>query len=119
MPGPASPAPQRILVATDRSASADQAVRWAAELADRCAADLVVFQVILPHAGDSASDGQNEAALGDASHNLRVFAQDVAGVRGHARVVVDADPASAILEAVDAERAAVPSSSSTRYATIR
>ncbi len=45
----------RILVATDRSATADLAVRWAAELASRYSAELIVLQVLAP-AADAAAD---------------------------------------------------------------
>ena len=104
MPAPAT-SPQRILVATDRSASADQAVHWAADLAEAYKAELVVVRVLVPESQDGASATLTDSRLRDAEQDLRQFASQLAGARGRARVVVDADPASAILESIDAERA--------------
>ena len=36
------------MVATDRSKSADHAVAWAADMADRYEAELVILQVLVP-----------------------------------------------------------------------
>jgi ubiquinone biosynthesis protein len=41
---------RRILVATDRSQSADRAVRWAAEMAARYEAELLLLQVVAERA---------------------------------------------------------------------
>ena len=41
---------RRILVATDRSESADRAVRWAADMAERYEAELLVLQVVAERA---------------------------------------------------------------------
>ena len=41
---------RRILVATDRSQSADRAVRWAADMAERYEAELLVLQVVAERA---------------------------------------------------------------------
>ena len=95
----------RILVATDRSATADSAVRWAGELAARYSAELVVLQVLTPAPG-AAADGVADAALEEArkakaEFDLRQFATSVADSRGRARIVVDADPAQAIVRAID------------------
>ncbi|MGQ0443810.1 MAG: universal stress protein, partial [Beijerinckiaceae bacterium] len=38
---------RRVMVGTDRSETADQAVRWAASLAERCGAELIVVQIIV------------------------------------------------------------------------
>ena len=40
---------QRVMVGTDRSETADRAVRWAAEFAGRYDAELFVVQVEVPH----------------------------------------------------------------------
>jgi ubiquinone biosynthesis protein len=72
---------QRILVATDRSTTADYAVGWAAEMADRYEAELVVLQV-----GAAAVE------------ELQAFARQVAGDRGRARVASGDDPAKVICE---------------------
>ena len=72
---------QRILVATDRSTTADYAVAWAAEMAERYEAELVLLQV-----GAAAVE------------ELQAFARDVAGDRGRARVASGDDPAKVICE---------------------
>src|SRR3712207_203756 len=91
------PSVDRVLVATDRSETADRAVRWAANVAATYGAELLLLQV-LP-AGDSVP----EVALSLADEELRRFAEELAGGRGRARVVAGDDPAQAILDAVDAE----------------
>jgi ubiquinone biosynthesis protein len=47
---------RRILVATDRSQSADQAVRWAADMAARYEAELLVLQVVAERAAEALSE---------------------------------------------------------------
>ena len=47
----------RILVATDRSDSADRAVRWAAEMADRYQAELILLHVVVPQTAGAEPDG--------------------------------------------------------------
>ena len=84
---------RRILVATDRSASADLAVEWAAEMASRYGAELLVLRVLGP-------DGP---AVGSAEADLREHAAQVAGERGRARVVADSDPSAAIVRAAEEE----------------
>ena len=92
-----TPSVDRVMVATDRSETADRAVRWAANVAAAYRAELLLLQV-LP--GDDAP----EVALSLADEELRRFAEEIAGARGRARVVVDDDPARAILDAVEVER---------------
>jgi predicted unusual protein kinase regulating ubiquinone biosynthesis (AarF/ABC1/UbiB family)/nucleotide-binding universal stress UspA family protein len=92
---------RKILVATDRSESADRAVRWAAEMADRYQAELILLQVVFPQAA-----GEADGRLTTGTHELAVAqlqqdALEVAGERGRARVVVDEDPARAIVQASD------------------
>lgn len=84
---------RRILVATDRSASADLAVEWAAEMASRYGAELLVLRVLGP-------DGP--AAAG-AEADLREHAARVAGERGRSRVVAGADPSAAIVRVAEEE----------------
>ncbi|MBV9543013.1 MAG: universal stress protein [Chloroflexi bacterium] len=96
-------APRRILVATDRSASADEAVHWAANLARTLEADLLLLQVLVPPSPEAPVDDR----LTNAQAELQVFAEQLAGSRGRARVVVDDDPASAILEAIVNDQADV------------
>ena len=108
---PASgPAPtgtvRTVAVATDRSATAERAVRWAAEMAERYGAELYVIQVVVPQSEPTTQYGQAEAtrasAMGEA---LASYARELAGDRGHARVVVDDDPARAIVETAEASGA--------------
>jgi predicted unusual protein kinase regulating ubiquinone biosynthesis (AarF/ABC1/UbiB family)/nucleotide-binding universal stress UspA family protein len=101
-----TPALRRLLVATDRSASADAAVRWAANMAAAQAADLIVVQVVVPPLTRNGSQpDMPQETLDDALAVLTRFARELAGARGHARVVVDDDPARAILRAIDEEGA--------------
>jgi ubiquinone biosynthesis protein len=93
-----SPSVGRVMVATDRSETADRAVRWAANVAAAYGAELLLFQVL------PAGDGVPEVARGLAGEELRLFAEELAGPRGRARVAVGEDPAQAILDAVEEER---------------
>jgi ubiquinone biosynthesis protein len=80
----------RILVATDRTATADYAVGWAAEMAERYDAELVVLQVA--------------SSAGSASvEELQQFAVELAGTRAKARVASGEDPASVICEVGEQE----------------
>ena len=88
---------RRVMVATDRSETADRAVRWAARLAAAHEAELLLLQVL----GGGADPDDAVAA---ATTGLQGFAEELAGPRGRAKVVVAADPADAILDAVEAER---------------
>jgi ubiquinone biosynthesis protein len=47
---------RRILVATDRSQSADRAVRWAADMAARYEAELLVLQVVTERAAEALAE---------------------------------------------------------------
>lgn len=82
---PDTPAVRRILVATDRSQTADYAVAWAAEMAGRYDAELVVLQVVMGSTGASVEE-------------LQQFATDVAGSNGRARVASGEDPARVICD---------------------
>jgi ubiquinone biosynthesis protein len=89
---------QKILVATDQSESASQAVDWAASMAERFQAELILLQVVLPAAEQGGPAETDHEAT---AQTLTRLAEDVAGGRGRARVVVDADPARAIVQAAD------------------
>jgi predicted unusual protein kinase regulating ubiquinone biosynthesis (AarF/ABC1/UbiB family) len=65
-------------------------------------AELLLFQVLPAAAADEDSELEN--TLGRAGEELRLFAEELAGPRGRARVVSDADPAQAILDVVEEER---------------
>src|SRR5688500_1933979 len=96
------PRVSRVLVATDRSATADQAVRWAANLAAAHAGEGLVFRglVSVTVSGEPVSPAAE--VVERASQDLRRFAETLAGPRGRARVAVDPEPAEAILAAIDA-----------------
>jgi predicted unusual protein kinase regulating ubiquinone biosynthesis (AarF/ABC1/UbiB family)/nucleotide-binding universal stress UspA family protein len=91
----------RVLVATDRSATAERAVAWAASLAEHRGAELVLAQVLAP-----ASD-EDEGRLRTAEAALQREAAERAGSRGRAVVVVDDDPAAAIVGVAEDVRADV------------
>jgi ubiquinone biosynthesis protein len=95
-----APSVDRVMVATDRSETADRAVRWAANVAEAYRAELLLLQV-LPAADE---DGVPELDLSLAGEELSRFAEELAGARGWARVVADTDPAQAILDAVEEEQ---------------
>ncbi len=95
-----------VAVATDRSATADRAVRWAAGLADRFGAKLVAVQVLIPDNPPGTEAGAAEGTrAGFAAQELEGFVHELAGERGSAHVVIDRDPARAIVEASEDVRA--------------
>jgi predicted unusual protein kinase regulating ubiquinone biosynthesis (AarF/ABC1/UbiB family)/nucleotide-binding universal stress UspA family protein len=88
------------MVGTDRSETAERAVRWAADLAERYGADLHVVRVIVPERSAGSRDEEaTERMRAAAVDDLALHARAIAGERGHARVVVDDDPARAIVRA--------------------
>jgi nucleotide-binding universal stress UspA family protein len=87
----------RVLVATDRSETAEVAVRFAAEMANRFGADLVLVQVVIPPATTSVS----------MTEDLVRHARELAGEKGYGTVVVGDEPAKAIIDAADSEDADV------------
>jgi ubiquinone biosynthesis protein len=95
----------RVMVGTDRSETAERAVAWAASFADRFAADLYVVQVVVPQNPAATEYGVAERTRAEAAQDdLRGHVQRIAGDRGHAVVVVDDDPAMAIVRAAEDER---------------
>ena len=95
---------RRVMVGTDRSEPADQAVHWAAGFAGRYDAELFVVQVVVPQYPSTTEFGAAEQTRAAAANNdLARFAREVAGERGHALVVLDGDPALAIVRAVEQE----------------
>src|SRR5204863_1529399 len=83
---------QRVAVATDRSETAQRAEEWAAAMADRYGADLLVIQVLLPQNDPGTEAGQAEATRASfAAAELTSRAQELAGTRGAARIIVDDD----------------------------
>src|SRR5690349_3340595 len=83
----------RVMVATDRSETAEVAVRFAAQMAQRFEADLVLVQVVIPPSTTSV------AMTEDLVHHARTLVGD----RGFGTVVVGDDPAKAIIEAAERE----------------
>ena len=84
---------RRVLVATDRSQTASHAESWAAEMANRYEAELVLVQVVVPPSSPSTA----------MTEELARHAHDLAGERGKATVVVGEDPGKAIVEAAETE----------------
>ena len=98
----------RVMVATDRSETADHAVQWAASFAERFGAELWLVQVVVPRDPPSTAHGAAEGARAETARNeLVAYAHQLAGARGRARVVVDIDPSSAIVRAAGEEAADV------------
>ncbi len=96
---------QRIVVATDRSVTAERAGVWAGEMAKRFAAELLLVEVIVPDAeGDpDVSQGNVETT----QRELESLAVSLAGPTARARVVVDESPADAIVDVARDENADV------------
>jgi nucleotide-binding universal stress UspA family protein len=93
---------QRVAVATDRSETAQRAEDWAAAMADRYGAELVVIQVLVPQNAPGTEAGQAEATRASfAAAELTQRAEELAGTRGSARVVIDDDPATSIVRAAE------------------
>ena len=90
------------MVGTDRSETAERAVRWAASFAELYAADLHVVQVVLPSNPADTEFGAAEATRARAAADeLQTYATQIAGERGKAHVVIDDDPAMAIVHATE------------------
>jgi ubiquinone biosynthesis protein len=88
---------QRILVATDRSETAERAVTFASDMANRYEAELVLLRVLL----------SDDGVLAEAARELAEHARELAGERASSSVVVAEDPAEAIIEAIRREKADV------------
>ena len=88
---------QLVLVATDRSETAERAVRFAAEMAERYEAELLVLRVLLGQDGSRA----------EAARELAAHVEGLPGERKRSAVVSADDPAEAIVEAARRERADV------------
>jgi ubiquinone biosynthesis protein len=94
--------PQRVMVATDGSQTAERAVEWAARFADRFGADLHLIRVITV-VQDGEPDFGSPERVQTATDNLVKHARSVAGDRGRGRVVVSDDPAMAIVRAAESD----------------
>ena len=87
------PAPvRRILVGTDRSETATRAVRWAAQMAERYEAELVVCQSV--HEGMSKAETQRE---------LAEYTEKVVGPEARPLAAQGNDPARVMVDLAKAE----------------
>src|SRR4029450_2295854 len=97
-----APGGARVMVGTDRPAPAERAVRWAAAFADAYSAELHVVQVVIPlHPADTQHGTAEVTRARAAAEELQSYATTIAGERGHAHVVIDDDPALAIVHATE------------------
>jgi ubiquinone biosynthesis protein len=97
-----APGVARVMVGTDRSETAERAVRWAAAFADAYSAELHVVQVVIPlHPADTQHGTAEVTRARAAAEELQSYATHIAGDRGHAHVVIDDDPALAIVHATE------------------
>jgi ubiquinone biosynthesis protein len=85
-----------VLAATDRSETASRAVAWAADMAARYDAELLLVQVLV-------EDGTRQAAESE----LAAYAEDLALPHVRTFVAVDDDPARAIIDAAKEQQADV------------
>jgi nucleotide-binding universal stress UspA family protein len=83
---------RKILVGTDRSETATRAVRWAAQMAERYGAELVVTQSVL--------DGREKSST---ERELAAYASDVVGPGVETIVREGKDPARQMVEIADEE----------------
>jgi len=93
---------RRVMVGTDLSQTASRAVGWATDFAERFGAELHLVQVIVPTNPVDTEFGNSERTRAAASsESLLVEARRLAGDRGRSHVVVDTDPAMAIVSAAE------------------
>jgi nucleotide-binding universal stress UspA family protein len=88
---------RRILVATDRSETAEHAVRFAADMAVRFEAELVLCQVVIPPS----------EAPAHAKEDLLEYGRGFAGDLARAVIAHGEDPAEVIVDAAETEDADV------------
>ena len=88
---------RRLLVATDRSETAELAVQFAADMAVRFEAELLLCQVVIPPA----------EAPPQAREDLTQYGRHVAGELARGVISMGEDPAQAIVDAAEAEDADV------------
>jgi predicted unusual protein kinase regulating ubiquinone biosynthesis (AarF/ABC1/UbiB family)/nucleotide-binding universal stress UspA family protein len=99
---------RRVMVGTDRSETAARAVEWAAAFAERFGAELHVVQVIVPeHPADTEHGAAEATRARSAADELQTYTTQLAGERGRAHVVIDDDPAMAIVRSSEDQGADV------------
>ncbi len=92
----------RVMVGTDRSQTASRAVGWAAAFAALYDAELHLVQVVIPASPSDTEFGSAERAkAAAAADDLQREAERIAGGRGRSHVVIDDDPAMAIVHAAE------------------
>jgi ubiquinone biosynthesis protein len=92
----------RVMVGTDLSQTASRAVGWATDFAGRFDAELHLVQVIVPtNPTDTEFGAAERMRAAAAAEALLAEAERLAGPRGRAHVVVDLDPAMAIVAAAE------------------
>jgi ubiquinone biosynthesis protein len=92
----------RVMVGTDRSQTASRAVGWAASFAALYDAELHLVQVVIPSSPSDTEFGSAERTrAAAAAEDLQREAERIAGGRGRSHVVVDDDPAMAIVHAAE------------------
>ncbi len=84
----------RVLVGTDLSPTSERAVEWAAEMAERYEAELLVLQVV----AEKPPVAEDELAR---------FAERVAGPQARTRVATGEEPAAVIVQTAQEEKADV------------
>jgi ubiquinone biosynthesis protein len=79
------------------------AMDLAAEIAKQNGAELHIVRVLVPGRPSGTEDGQGAEATraSQAADELRKVAAELAGPRGHAQVILDTDPAMAIVHAAE------------------
>jgi ubiquinone biosynthesis protein len=93
---------RRVMVGTDLSQTASKAVAWAVDFAGRFDAELHLVQVIVPaHPSDTEFGAAERTQAAGAADALQGEAERLAGGRGRAHVVIDPDPAMAIVGAAE------------------
>jgi ubiquinone biosynthesis protein len=91
---------KRILVAADGAQATTLAVAWAADMAERYAADVLVVKVIAP---EHLLGGPN-GGVSAAESEFAALVQSAGGTRAVSRVLFEADPSAAILRIADQEK---------------
>jgi ubiquinone biosynthesis protein len=95
---------RRVMVGTDRSETADRAVLWAVSFAERYGAELIIVQVVLTPSPACTEYGAAEhTRAAAAGEELTNYAMQVAGEHGRALLIIDDDPAMAIIRAAEQE----------------
>jgi len=94
----------RVMAATDRSEMADRAARWAGFLANQYQAELLLVQVMPTESSPGTERGLADLTRArTAERDLAAFAGELAGSKGLAQVVLDDDPAQALLRVANEE----------------